>query len=362
MHVTEDTSARVTDYLQRMHLWHRYGQERGLSVEQLVGSKVQAQDFWLSDPALPSSSGAITDRVEEEPIQWAIALRLVRAANHTLTDRGHALLAAAAPQQQSLQQTRGAPNPMLLSQGAALIVLYALLEADYDFVRCVHRVTTPKSGEVFSRATASASMGAACRLLREENLRRVRTGEDRQRLTRLKELAESIESAGDAPTRGGARPPDQTSTVRLEPYVDLGLIGRQSRYEYRYLLSPSQFKFWSSIVEQPDGQHWLGEMVVGSYVRGRGLPLAEVEPEQVWDVIRDSWAALRSTMGYASITEMLLLANANLLDQGIGYFELSAGMTALRELDRAHPRSLRFTMARGGKISYVRFNDAGGPK
>lgn len=350
----------VAEYVKHMHLWQRYEGLRGLAAGELVGKKVQAQDLWLSDPRVPSASGAITERVTDEPAQLAVALRLVRAQNHTLTDRGRALRVAADTEVAVLRSpdTNSTVNPMILRRGAGLILLYALLEADYDFLRTTHEVAVAGSRR-FSRADISGQMGAVCRKLRDEQRHKVRNGEDRQKLARLKELAESIETAGDAPTRGGARPPDQTSTVRLEPYVDLGLLSRTDRFEYRYAIDASQAAFYDSMLGQPVMEEWAAETLVGAYAKVANPKLGPVHPREKEGVLRAAWYELKSKMGYASITEAFLLANARLIDTGIGFFELAAGQAALREFHREDSKAIRFTMARGGAVSYFKLNEPG---
>jgi hypothetical protein len=351
----------VAEYVKRMHLWQRYEQLRGLSATQLIGKTVQAQDLWLADPTVPSASGAITERVTDEPAQLAVNLRLVRAQNHTLTERGRALRLAASPQLAALRQASTVGplvNPMLLGSGAGLILLNAFLEADFDFVRTTHAVAVAGRRR-FSRADISVRMGDVCRQLREDHRDKIRSGEDRKTLARLKELAESIDSAGDAPTRGGARPPDQTSTVRLEPYVDLGLITRTSRFDYRYELSEDQSSFFTSMQGEVSMHDWIADSLVGCYVKVRSPALTPICPLDQFDVLRESWQELRSQMGYASISEALLLANAKLIDRGAGFFEMAAGHAALRDLHRQKPKSIRFTMARGGAVSYFKLNETG---
>jgi hypothetical protein len=359
--VADDQSRDVAAYVRRMHLWQRYEGLRGLSTKELAGKVIQAQDLWLADPRVPSASGAITERVTDEPAQLAVGLRLIRSHNHTLTDRGRALRLSCEPEVRALTAglvDRAGTNPMLLSAGSGLILLRAFLEADYDFVRATHEVAVQGS-TAFSRADISARMGDVCRRLRDEYRGKVRSGEDRQKLSRLKDLADSIDSAGNAPTRGGARPPDQTSTVRLEPYVDLGLITRVSRFDYNYALSDGQAAFFSSVAAEPTMETWAEATMVGVYCQSRNLGLAPIEPLDYLGELRNGWQDLRSQMGYASIDEALLLVNARLIDSQQGYFELGAGREALRELHKRTPKAIRFTMARGGAVSYFKLSEIG---
>jgi hypothetical protein len=350
----------VNEYLKRMSLWHRYKEIRGASDQELAGAKLELQDVLLSDPRLPSASGAVTDRVLDEPVQFALALKLIRPGSYTLTDRGRSLQVAASRETEALVSQRFNVNAMRIPPGAGLLLCYALLEADLDFLKVSYEEVL-SLGETFSRSAVSRRMSVSCRNLRDQYRRQIRTGEDRKKMARLEELAKSIDKAKDAPTWGGARPPDQTSTVRLEPMVDLGLLTRSSRFDYNYHLERSQREFFTKMVAAKSAE-WLDTDLVGAYAEARSLPTERVEPELEWDAIRRAWGHLRSPMGYASIREALLLANAELLDAGHGCFDIATGETILRERQRQVPRSIRFTMGRGGGVSYFRLSDIGGSR
>ena len=356
--VSPEQANNVAEYLRRMRLWQRYPELHEGSPAAASGARVEVQDLWLADPRVPSASGAITERVLDEPVQLALALRLLRPGSHTLTARGTCLRVAAGEQSRSIHSASVNPNPMVIPLGAGLLMLHAFLDADYDFLRATYDVALDL-GKTFSRPEISRRMGDVCRAVHEQFRGHVRTGEDRQRLTRLAELAESIDSAGKAVTWGGARPPDQTSTLRLEPLVDLGVLTRSSRFEYAYTMTAEQRQLFEEITTEQDGGAWLSEHLVHSYLTARSLHLPRIDPSDAWVSIRHAWEKLRSPMGYASIDEALLLAIAELVDSRTGFFELASGRQALRDLQRQQPHAVRFTMARGGALSYFRLAETG---
>ena len=91
--IPEGFQDRVSEYV-RAYRGTRYRERRNLF------SPVELQDLYLSDPLLPSQSGAITGdaatagyrhAVYVEMPTWGVRLRLLRRDNYTLTDRGKVL-------------------------------------------------------------------------------------------------------------------------------------------------------------------------------------------------------------------------------------------------------------------------------
>ncbi len=361
--VPEARQQEVLEYIQRLNLWkRRYPHLRTTSpVPSLM---VELQDLWLADSALPSATGAITNEVIHEPPHLAASLRLVRPKNFTRTDRGRALIVLAEAQARALRSGAVDPNPFALSRGASALSLYALLEADFDFVRAAYEAVLQEHDSHFSRPAFGDCLPEACRALRARWVRQVRSGEERQQLDRLAKLADIIE--GTSPERsetwGGGRPRDQAGTLRLEPYVDLGLLTRASRYAYAYQLSPRQHRgFFTPMIESESAERFLDERLFGAYLEALGLEETHrLEGLEAWDHIAGAYRDLRSELGYASSKEVLLLAIGRLFDEGKGrYFEIADGIEAIRARHRSQPRSIRFGATRGGGLTYMKIVEGG---
>jgi hypothetical protein len=361
-----DRAGAVLEYVQRLRLWkERYPHLRGVRSmpEDLV---VEAQDLWLADPAVPSATGAITVEAIDEPPQLAANLRLVRPKNFTRTDRGRALLALAEGCVASLRSGAPEPNPIGLSPGSRALLLYAILEADLDFVRAAYEVTLERKGAEFTRPTFGECLPEACRRLRERWLRKVRSGEERRQVDDLARLAKTIEETSPGPwgkpkTWGGGRARDQTGTVRLEPYVDLGVVTRKNRFEYTYLLNDRQAGFFKRLIDADAAEEFLDEQLFAVYLGSLGVDdPAPATAEEIWDGVTSAYAILRSQLGYASFKEVVLLAIGRLLDRGEGrYFEVAHGIDVIRAQQRADPRTIRFGIMRGGGLTYMKIVESG---
>lgn len=356
--VPPERAADVAAHLRELRLWKRYRELR--EADHLPkGARVQVQDLWLADPSLPSATGAITDDVLHEPPQLAASLRLVREQNYTATDRGKALLAVSQVPVADANEDDGAPNPFKLTLGSRAILLYALLDADFDFMQSTYAHAAPRDGSAFRRSEFASKLNIACRDLKSRWVRRARTGTERKLLMRLDELAKEIDKPrASGKNWGGGRPPDQTATVRLEPYVDIGLVTKLSRTSYRYRITPGQGRFFKALLEAEEAEHFLDGGLFCAFVESLGSEAKLASEEVMWQTIVDAYQELRSRLGFAAFKEVALLGIARLLEQGDGsYCEVSHAIELLKAKRSQDPRSLRFGVARGGALTYMKLTD-----
>src|SRR5262249_12566079 len=131
--VPKDKRDTFENYVRQQQLHRRYREGQATA---------EIQDILLSDPALPSHTGAITGELDRKGYRhavyveiptWAARLRLVRQQNYTLTDRGRVLLLAgkAPPERSSAIHDR---NPLHLSAPEQYVSLFCLLDIDGDLL------------------------------------------------------------------------------------------------------------------------------------------------------------------------------------------------------------------------------------
>jgi hypothetical protein len=360
--VDEARADEVRSYIRLLRLWKRYGKLGHATAL----PPIERQDLWLADPDLPSATGAVTDEVVDELPQLASSLGIVRPHNFTRGDRGRAIVAL---YRSDLDQLRtGKPEPNLFRlvtgsaaqrqrRGAACLLAYALIEADGDFASEAWAAQLEHGNrDNFTRASFGELLPIACRRL-AERLARSHVAADRLIVRRLDALARHIEekTPGTERTWGGGRPRDQVATLRLEPYVDFGLITRMSRTDYRYSLTAQQERFFEAFAAQPDVAMFLGSQLVGAYLQALGITPCAVQREEIWDRVEDAYGQLRSGLGYASAVEVVLLAIAILLDEGgESYFELADGLEVIRARQRERPTDIRYGVTRTGEPTYIR--------
>lgn len=363
---------QVIRYLRALRLWKRYGGHQGaLAKLDELGAlpPVERQDLWLSDPELPSATGAVTDEVIDELPQLGASLGFVRPHNFTRSDRGKAIVALYRPALERLALGEPAPNLLRLvtarqtgdRRGAACYLLHALLEADGDFLSAAWAAQLEHGDNAsFTRASFGGLLPIACRRL-ADHLSRSRATAERLIVGRLDALARHIEEKTPDTERtwGGGRPRDQVATLRLEPYVDFGLVTRTSRTDYRYQLTESQLWFFAAIAEAASVEVFLGTQLVAAYLRALGTEPRPVGTDEAWDRIEDAYRSVRSGLGYAPASEVVLLAIATMLDEGgDGCFELADGLAALRARQRDYPAEIRYGVSRTGEPTYIRLGKA----
>jgi hypothetical protein len=348
----------VESYLGSLRLWNRYAPLRGRALTE--EDAVQVQDLWLADPRLRSATGALTPENATEMPQLAASLRLLREANYTRTDRGRALLAAASPERvAAMRAAQLTPNPLLLPAGAQLLILAALIEADGDFLQSVWRTSPAIDADVFTRAEFASALAAACADLRARVRGRARSGADQALLARLARWEQAVGQERKSGSEwGGGRPPDQMATVRLEPMIDLGMIDKVDRYAYRYQLNDAQRTFWGRLAEASDSREFVRAGLVAGWMAANGRSEQRAEKAAIWDAIRRAYASLRSSLGFASFAEVILLAVGELLDASPAlWFELQDGINVLAERRRDSPKDVRLGINRAGELTYMKLSD-----
>ena len=159
-----DKSNQIQKYIEEFKLTGRY-HDRFESVE--------LQDLYLSDPQLPSRTGAITGdigaagyrhTVYVEMPAWATRLGLLRDHNYTLTDRGRVMQLCDDHAHEKFSKIDEA-NPFLLNDGEKLVSLYCLLAVDGDFLVELYRILLDKGK--FTRGEAGEIAEPALSALKE---------------------------------------------------------------------------------------------------------------------------------------------------------------------------------------------------
>lgn len=373
-HEVDDARAgEVITYLKSLRLWQRYGGRQGALAKLVDPSSlppVELQDIWLSDPALPSATGAVTDEVLDELPQLAANVGLVRPHNFTRSERGKAIVALYREELRRVADGDLDANLFRLvassigsagdRPGAACYLLHCLIEADGDFLAAAWATQLEQGGGVFTRATFGSQLPVACRRLAAD-LSAARTMAERQLVGRLDALARHIEEKTPATERtwGGGRPRDQVATLRLEPYVDFGLLTRTSRTDYSYTLSSNQASFFASLINAPSIEEFLGKRMVSAFLNGIGVDAQPIGSDEIWERIQHAYGLVRSGLGYAPAQEVVLLAIAILLDeQKVGCFEVSDGLDVLRTQQREQPAHIRYGVSQTGEPTYIRLGKA----
>jgi hypothetical protein len=351
---------RFQAYRGSLRLWKRYGH---LPERVEPGARVELQDLWLADPALPSVTGALTKEVMSDIPQLAVSLRLLRGGNMSQTDRARALLNAYGNDATAaLAGRERAPSPLVLPAAAQLILAHAMLEADGDFLRAAWQTTDVLGRSEFTRADFATGLQGACDRMVAEARRKAVTGADRQLLKRLREWSDEIaKGRGSGPSWGGGRPPDHLATLRLEPYVDLGLIEKLDRAKYRYRVNEGQQPFFRALAETEDVMGFARTRLVTHLLHASGRGERRLaSADEIWDRIRSTYQTMRSRLGFAPFVEVALLSAGSLVDDDpTSYFEIQDSLDVILNRRLKAPKEVRLTISRKGELTYLKILEGG---
>lgn len=147
--------------------------------------------------------------------------------------------------------------------------------------------------------------------------------------------------------------------VRLEVFVDIGLLEKEDPTKYTYRFTPFGTEFMRDFIQAPNLESFLMQHFFESVNQSFGCnakPFHDCK-DRFLELLLPGHNLLASGLGYAPLHETLLLTILrNLGGSQRVYFELSWGIEAVKELQRAYPDDIKFNINRQGEIRYVKFS------
>jgi len=316
---------------------------------------LEVQDAYLASSTLPSNTGKLVEGDWRKYPLLATQLGLVRRGTFSALVRGMAFLELdAASQAQMFESFQAGCNPFVLEAPQTLLLLYAFLENDGDVIKplygCLRHI-----GGVFSDRDAGDRLPEIYKDIERAESKRNLTIEEREELEKLLRMAQSIaEWRGRKYTGSGAL--IEAVTVRLEPYVDMGILGKPDPFRYEYTLTERGRAFAAALAKVDELDGFLARGFFGAVA-----PLFHSRPRHRRHVpllvraLYDSCMDLKSGLGYTPVKELALLTVTRSLPDSGFYFEVQEAFDALREFQKEHPDCLRFTVNRMGELAHVKF-------
>ena len=321
-------------------------------------SYAQRQDLYLSDPEMPSRSGAITGDLERagyrhavyvEVPTWAARLRFLRAQNYTLTDRGRVVLLCG-DSNSTEPSPASSTNPLLLTLPERYVFMYCLLDADGDFLAAMFRRLLSK--EIFARVDAATAALEALEELRSTRLKHVSAG----RLLELRlKMDKTISAMRNQRQGGGLGPRESVATPRTEPLVDCGILSKPQADKYEYNFSTWGRTFLEELTSVDSVTHFLENGLSHGFASltcqrvNNGLPELRI--------VEHAYTDLRSGLGYVSLRELSLLTVAQLLySPAYSLVEIARVEDALKRASSESGRMVRLALGRSGGIAQVRID------
>lgn len=283
---------RFSEYLKRKPGSPRYTPLRR-RLRHGKSLNIQLQDYWLSDPILPSSAGALTDKYLDDPFKLCQLLGMTKPGSNVLLSRGR--LSRYDPDLDS-------QNPFVLPTKQRMYLAFWLLDADRDWIWAF--LTAMKTGEhtVITLDNRVPLMVDSVQRLLESRALRSGSGDyivKRRRLQAL--LAYTTRNTREGLNLG--QPWSWFLIPRLELLVEAGVLTKRRRDQlFGYRLTRAG-KVLQSTAEQCDAGHDLPDALLRAY----GCTEQQAELPPTWDEVADALSChtpdLVSATGYYPLFE-----------------------------------------------------------
>ena len=331
-------------------------QKRASSGDTSGPLALELQDLYLASAEVPSRTGKLTSTKWDKYPQWATGLGLIMKGSYSIMVRGMILMRLVGEEElQSFKDYSPDANPMLLGGEQRLFFLYCLLEHDGDLVLALYRELLEGGSNTFSDRQAGDRLPNILARFETEYRAKVRSGDERKRLSDVRELAATIAKSRGKPYRGmSAR--EEFVTVRLEPMTDIGLLAKEDPFAYSYALADAGRRFFGVFCEADGVEQFLMESFFGTWCNAFSTRSEHERDEAT--ILRGligAWEELKSAMGYAPIVDTALLAGIRHLTGANAYFEVGECVSLLKRVQKQAPHWLYFNIDRMGNLRYLKF-------
>ena len=320
-----------------------------------VPVSMEIQDLYLADASLPSRTGKLVEANWRRYPYFGTSLELVKKGTYSAMTRSIVLLAVT-PQEEIAAFREFDPNhnPMQISDAQAVILLFCMLDNDAEVAFPLLDKLLASPGVSFDEKTAGNLLPDILDDVVKTHRGQGLTPEERDRLRLLTKTAANIAKWKNKAYTGGSAL-QETITVRLEPYCDLGLLAKpnQDRYEWRATDALSTLlREWGSLA---DTDCFLQKRFFGTCAAMREVRVDNADESDAMRALVEAGNSLKSSLGYSPITDVGLLAGARLLTQHHLVLELNRTTELLKSLQKEDPEFVRFTVDRMGRMAYVKF-------
>jgi hypothetical protein len=338
---------------QQTDAWLKNGQSE-------VVVSMEIQDLYLADPSLPSGVGKLVQEDWRKYPQLGVNLGLIRAGTYSSTTRALSFTYFTPDEEQrAFVEYTPEVNPLRLSQSQALLLLYSLLENDGEVVAPLWRGLLARGADTFTDRDAGNLLPEIYQALIARHRSRSLPADVRERLDVLEKSAESIANARQFERYTGGSAREESSRVRIEPYVDIGLFAKPDRFKYEYRFSAVGL-VWGQALNVVESSQVIEEFLAGQFFATAASALGLkarplVDSDEIVQHLQRAWRAIQSPGGYAPIEEMALVAGIDALLRQNVIIEPAEARRAIVAYQKAHPYEVRFTVDRMGILAHARF-------
>ncbi|MCM8828509.1 MAG: hypothetical protein NC902_04395, partial [Candidatus Omnitrophica bacterium] len=315
---------------------------------------LELQDVYLSDERIPSKTGKLLSYAWEKYPYLAISLGLIRKTSYSLLGKGQVLITLTDKNELlAFKSYLPESNPLIINDKQRLIFLFLLLCYDGDVIRLLYNKALKM--EEFTNRSLGDYLSEIYLQLARTSRPKVRSGDDIEKVQRLIDKAKILERWKGKPDTGSRTARNKAIIVRIEPYVDLGLVKKKNPFEFRYRVSDSGITFFSEFKKSDDIEKFLYNSFFEVCNMAFGHKAEKIlETHKLLPLFYESYNTLKSPLGYASIEDMLLLSGIKAITEKRIYFEIAEGINLLKKIQKEKHEVINFNIDRMGNLTYIK--------
>lgn len=318
---------------------------------------LELQDIYLSQDVLPSKRGRILQEKDQDVHVFpglAVSMGLLTPETYVLTSRGRLFLQTIASGEISAFNQLSDVNPLSLSPRQITVLLFSFLQADGDLLSLLYPVLATIGNEFYDYNVGDI-IGDQLSAFLERIDRSGGAMRDRDALSKLRKTTARIKQWKGKPYSGkGAR--DEWATLRLEPFVDLGLFAKPDKFSYKYRFTTGGRRFVSDLQASQDLEAFLGGQFVSAVAHLANIDSYPAsDSREVLEYLREAHHVLANNIGYSEVVDTALLAGTELLFGKGRLLEVDNAIAILREAQKDRPHEIHFNVDRWGNLKFVSF-------
>jgi len=347
-------SKNIVDYINKKRNY-----EEIKTTEKVKSDKdkitLELQDAYLADNSIPSKTGKLLPYAWEKYPYLAISLGLVRKISYSLLGKGQLLINLTDENEiKAFKEYNPENNPLIIDEKQKFLFIFLFFRYDGDVIKPLYSKALEM--KEFSNRSLGDYLADIYFKIAKESRTKVRSGDDIEKIQRLIDKAKILERWKGKPDTGSRTARNKAIIVRIEPYVDLGLIEKKDPFLFHYQISESGYVIFSEFILSEKIEDFLNNKFFSTcnhafkYNAKKDLTDSNLIP-----LFLDSYNKLKGPLGYASIEDVLLLAGIKAITEKRIYFELKEGENFLKDLQKKFPEQVRFNIDRMGKLTYIKF-------
>ena len=325
---------------------------------------MEIQDYFLSDPEIPSHRGHLgMDDWTRYPY-LATNLGLVNENNLSVKSRGLVFLNIVPIEEK--KAFRDSPrdfinNPFKLSQKQNFFLLYCFIENDGDVLKKLYPKILNSSQnfddpKYYSEKEAGDLIPDIYKEIAKEFSKKKKLPQDQIVINKILETAKKIEFLKNTSGGGGKNAREHAITYRLEAFVDFGLIKKPDPYEYRYEQNKRLAEFFQMMNNFKSVDEFITTSFFTSILDLYSIKLQPVHDEEmIMAQIKSAYNSIKNEIGYALINDIAILASINGINDNSGFLEIKETSDFLMDQYKKRPNLMRFQIDRQGHIKFIKF-------